>query len=495
MAEPDRDPQFLRKSYDVIDAGLVAVLPAKTMDVYEVIWRFAVRGTQPEGYESKPHVIVATVRQRVIASLVGCGRQWVNECVGVLEAMGWLKRGRKQKQGEQQVYELGTRAFDKKVLKETLWAETRLQKLTAEMRRHGPKKRDFPDTTVRHGIVWNFLVSGGVSKNKLKAPPKREADLSPSDDTPVAHNDTPCRPVTTPPVVMDDTYLSPPDDTVNRESLNRESLKRESSNNGAEASGLGGVSASDFGDEDLAGADASTPTESQSSAISEDDYRALLMNAAEGDDAADDEGEGNPPEDDVNEFEKRRLAMAEATNGARALFETTKAKNEAKRQRNGADKQREKNLSGATLEKHIPKGSIAKLELVWRKAFEAQYPEFLPARWWTEYGSEGKRRPGKEAGLVSQLVQMYSLDKIEKYLVWAVKDWSKIVARLPNKKLPAVPAINILFAFRESMLPEALKLNDRDDLEAQLHAWYAKHPGESPPADLLAKLKAMKAGG
>jgi hypothetical protein len=463
----------------------------------------------------------------MIAAMVGCGRPWVNKCIGVLEQMKWLKRLGAPKPGGQQRYALGTQVLDKKKpAVETFWALTRAKTLmdaVAKVQAKQGRKAYWED---RPELVRGMLLKQGVTLPKLRRPAQRarptDHTMSSQTTTPLSSQTTTLSSQNTPPVVSDDHPLSSQtttpvvsDDNLNREHLNREPSNREPSNTGArdeeavaslpaDASGLGVSPAFGLDGEDLAGADSTdsdSPTSSQSSGISESAYRDILAAYVGDGDGGDAEDEGVdedvdedvgvavdvgiPPEDDGMGTQERQAAVAAAIKGAVTKTKTQQSVNEAKRKRNGADKQREKNLSGAGLEKHIPKGSIAKLELVWRKAFEAQYPEFLPARWWTAYGSEGKSRPGKEAGLVSQLVQMYSLDQVQKYLVWAVKDWPKIVARFPTKNI----------GFREALLPEALKLNDRESLETQLRTWYQEHSGESPPAELLAKLKALKAGG
>ena len=219
----------------------------------------------------------------------------------------------------------------------------------------------------------------------------------------------------------------------------------------------------------------------------------------EGEVVGDDENDGNDESDgedaSVNSTEKALAAMAEAQHGAVAKAKADRAANEQKRKAKANDRQRQKNLSGSSIERHIPKGSVKKMELVWLKAFDEHYPDFTPAKWWTLSGAEGKRRPGKEAGLVSQLVQMYSVSDIEKSLRWAVASWGVIQTKFKN--VPAVPSIGFLYSFRESLVPEALLGNERATVEAELKAWFDANPNSAkgPPIELLERMKAAKARG
>jgi hypothetical protein len=194
---------------------------------------------------------------------------------------------------------------------------------------------------------------------------------------------------------------------------------------------------------------------------------------------------------DVNEIEKRQAKAAEALKGAVDLHKSTAAVQEAKRNKLASDKQRTKNLAGSAIEKHTPKGSVKRMERVWLEAFDEHYPDFSPARWWIPSGDS--KRPGKEAGLVSQLIRMYSVEDVEKYLKWAVASWGTIQTRF--KDVPPVPTIGFLMGFRETLLPEAVMGNVRETVEAELRAWYAQHPNEDVPTELSVRVKALPGRG
>jgi hypothetical protein len=539
MAEPDRDSQFLRWSLDLVDTGITAALPTYTLDVFKVIWRFTMRGAaRDEG--AKNHVLYADVSQNLIAALVGCSRQWVNTCVGVLEAMRWLKRLGSPKPGGQQRYALGTLTpVPKKPPVENYWALARSKALMKAVDALEAKEtksywEDRPEK------VREMLVAQGVSLPPLRRPAQRKAkkdarieaereasegvDPVNTGDRVVATGDRGGRlrrqgwsPEATGGVACDD--------TLNREPLNREPSNREPSNISASAhasppasgSASGDVSAEQPPPADLAGSahdQSDDPDHDKGSAENLDPaeakaaYREWLFSDADADEVVDgagepvvgdDENDQSPEgeETDVNDFEKSRKAMADAVAAKLAQRKETKAAVEAKRTKLGKHKQLAKNLSGPNLEKHIPKGSVKRMERVWLKAFDEHYPDFSPAKWWLQDGEHDdgspKFKPGKESGLVSQLVQMYSPNDIEKYLKWAVANWGSIQTRFKN--VPAVPAINFLYGFRESLVPEALMGNAAEQVEAELRAWYREHPNEEVPAELSARVQALKGRG
>jgi hypothetical protein len=531
MAEPDRD-QFLKWSLDLVDTGITAALPTYTLDVFKVIWRFTMRGAARDE-NAKDHVLYSDVSQNLIAALVGCGRQWVNTCVGVLEQMRWLKRMGSPKPGGQQRYALGTRTpVPKKPPIESYWALTRSKALMEAVDKLEAKEvktfwEDRPEK------VRELLVKQGVSLPPLRRPAQRKAKKDARNDArneakreaseegyPVASGDR---------VVAsgdrggrlrrqgwssEATGVVATDDNLNREPINREPLNREPSNISAEADASPPASASGSGDlepteaaqEAPAGSsanddDAHDSDHDQSSAENLDSaeakaaYRVWLFSHEDDAEVVNESGDAVTPDEDadMNETEERRAKALKSAQNAAANAKRQMAANEQKRNKLNGDRQREKNLSGPNLERHIPKGSVKRMERAWLAAFAEHYPEFSPAKWWTLSGKDDKLRPGKESNLVSQLVQMYSPDEVEKYLTWAVANWGEIQTRFKN--VPPVPAINFLYGFRESLLPEAVLGNETERVEAELREWGRAHPNEEYPPALLARVKALKGRG
>ena len=87
--------QFFRQTFDVFDLGVQAVLGPRLLATYDVlrryIWRDKRSGDRMAVRLFMEGVLVAPVKQRRIAALVGVSRQTINVHIAKLESMGWIR--------------------------------------------------------------------------------------------------------------------------------------------------------------------------------------------------------------------------------------------------------------------------------------------------------------------------------------------------------------------------------------------------------------------
>jgi len=170
--------------------------------------------------------------------------------------------------------------------------------------------------------------------------------------------------------------------------------------------------------------------------------------------------------------------------GARHKTDTQLEINEAKLEKRRKAAQAARNLEGTGALRHVPRGSIDRLEQLWKALFAEYYPEVVVGRWFIMQGD--RLQGGKEVGLCSRLILKYSEQIVTQYFRYAVANWFVLHARFP--KWPLFPTIGWLSVVSDSLLPESQSGVAKVELPQayrDLEAWMQAHPGEKPPEELL----------
>jgi len=198
----------------------------------------------------------------------------------------------------------------------------------------------------------------------------------------------------------------------------------------------------------------------------------------------------------VSADSERKAALELLVKGAQARGKAQRERNDAKAEARQKKARFEKNLKGPGPQRHVPRGSVRQLEVVWEELMAAYHPGLVTARWFVM--EDGKPKGGKEVGLTVKLIQKYSASLVELYFRHVFGNWGSIRERFP--KSPVVPTVGWLFVMVETLMAEAQQPKvevEQHPAVVELMQWFKDHPDQtSPPAELMARVPlSFKKGG
>lgn len=525
---------FIKERQDAVDLCLERVLPDKTLAVFKAVRRYVWRADPRENHPARKR-IVAQIRQRVIGGHVGLNRTNTNRHIKRLEEMGFLKRLKSTTdEGGELLYELGYRYMDGEAEREHYWGDDKIDELSKLAKSLDLKSQDDrADLSQKFFKVPSKYPNRGVKKPR---PDQEKEGGVPIEAQGVCRKEhRGCADKSTGGVPLSAHINREPEKRIEKENLN--SFATAASRPQLQpAPALASLSSAvRVSDPHLASASLSRRPDGFSDLTDLSDQTLANVHksqnglkwSAEPEQVA--EGLSTPPaprqaelsllmlvpplrEESTTETTKasdalEKLEALERETGMtleelKALAEVAKragqgskvqrAKNDAKQEKVRKRAQAMENLNGQGAVNHAPPGSVGRLEKVWRGVMAEHFPESTVGSWWTVHGSTKNpvKRPGKEAGLCSQLAQKYGEAVVKRYFEYVTRNWE--TARNRSKTSPPVPTIGWLFVMAESLIAEMQAHNGADDdlaaTNRALDEWFRLHPNEPAPTELTARL-------
>lgn len=403
-----RSEYYLRKDFGFIDLGLNGLLDRCMRDVYEVLRRFVWRADDSGHPEMRAMYregfLVARIAQSSLGTLVQVSRQQVNTHIATLRRLGWIKVvSFVDKNVGTKAYVLGETVYDMNGRRhEVFYADGMLRDLwdTIDAKakiKQGPQATPLTAFTneERIEVVREVL-------NAIQGP-------STEDDTPCQVNPTPpggYQVSTTPPVKFSGHPLSNSPDTPCQPDLTLE----EENGGTSKKNQFQKVEAPPTAGDPFADLEPySTPSLSPSSLATP-----VVV--------------GHPLS-----TEQLMVASREAALRRREELMNNATAKDAKLS----------NLKGRSAPV-MQRGSIDKIEKLWRNLYAESYPDQKIAAW---------ERNGKERKSIEQMINKYDAETTELALNYALREWGKLRER--RFKGVAYPSLGLILSAHETVFAEA----------------------------------------
>ena len=444
----------IRIDFGVIDLGVHAAVGDRTLWVYTVlrryIWRSKKSGPLPLRQAYAEGRLVAKVSQGSIAKHLGIGRDTVNRAIGILEEMAWIEKAHGAHEGNDEVlYVLGEVVDQKGGYNEVYTADSLCWGLMQQMQELAEKRKL---ETIHQIPIDDRIELTKEYFGRFKGKPLTRG-LSEKPTRVVGKSDKGC---------LENRQGLSDFPTHNRE-LEIENSHREPGIH--DPTGRGAPAGSEGSDGE---AQAHSPPPGRTTEL--DQKPAAVTRCVNGDEggAADHVVPPKVPMDAKSVQERRRAALEKAE-AAKLGF---KAARTAKDRKRSERDQKVRNLGGEGARKDpAVKKQISRLEGVWKKHFERQFPDVPLAKW-----------EGREVGQVLSLIEKYNVGIVEDGLRYVTDNWEAISERFT--KSPQTPTVGWLLAVHDSLIPEASKFGKVVGVLEEWNAWWDQHPDESPPPPL-----------
>lgn len=452
-----RSEFFIRRDFEFYDSGIIALCGERLFCVYDLLRRFVWR-SEGEGIPTlrelvKSGKLVACISQTKLAEMVGIDRARINECIRLMEQVGWLQRV-EFTAGGAKGYLLGEVLSDQFGGRhEIFWADAWMKAAwdaleDADTLATGNSNPEIHKQPMSWRIAtlqaWILKQPGGSALLKQESPL-------------CAYSTPPCAPT-----------AHPPADPVRLQHIEIDNptglIKVENGESGPAAPRRA---------EKLPEKAPLSEPEAPSSGIeqnpSERTTRGNPVNAAKISSAYVDALD--PAEIPGVNFGAVSAQGTRALEAAREVLVKGALEKET----------RLATLGGSVVPLGI-RAFLHKAESVWKSGMERVVPGAVVAAWGP-----------KDRGIIRAMVDKYGEGVVLLGLAHVLEEWESYSQRLFGGK-SSIPTLGFVQRFHEMVFVEAQQVAPAKEVLAEYAAWFKANPGKlTPPSELVARYKTAKA--
>jgi DNA-binding Lrp family transcriptional regulator len=452
---------FIKRDFAFFDCGLLALMNAITLHVYEVIRRFVQRSEKIASAETRAlrddGKVVAFVSQSTVAEYLGVSRETVNRHIKQLKDLGWIQVVWASNQDTPSNYILGDTLLDSQGLKhETYFTDAWLAALLEEQEKEASKRTGNPEASVMDLSMEQRLEITRRALGQMPEPGR--------------------------------VSKSPTTEVSTRVRTGSQDPVTPASHGGCDSSVTGGVIPASQG------VCLHNHTEVEKSEVEKSEVENLCARSARTEKFPEIPKGYHPPGPPEEKEEETPTADVDPATSALTSADMDRfvkeavARTQAAQRKRGeeklsqvrTDEQRQANLKGKVTS-ISSKQQIRKFEEAWMEGVRAKWPNITFATWGP-----------KEVGMCKLLLERYSGDTIKQALHYLVEQWDTINSRF-FKNQGGFPTLRLLSKLHDSLIPESQRWSELKAISERYHRWIRSHPNDlNLPEDLEAQYQAAR---